>query len=349
MRTILFSTTVLCATAGVAAADIALTGSAEMGVSGGRASVSGTTFLDRPLQFHQDIDVTFTMSGESDNGIVFGAAIDLDEDAEAVGEDDGGVTVFIQSGNSAFFLGDTDGALDAALTEAGNILNPGSINDESTSHWGYRGSYLDGTHDGQIARFSYTFDSFTGQLSVEMDDDPAGGTSDPIYGIGLSYERDYDNLNIRAGIGYQGRSEISAQTFEFDGSNLYGQVFIDAEEFGGSLAAVWTLQGSAIDSIGVGVQATRIVGFPFEAYHHAIGFGLTSGDFSFHANYGQFEVDLFGFPGTFFDVQGYGLSAGYDLGGGASLLAGYSSSESDIGAGPFVDIEQYSFGLSFSF
>ncbi|WP_341862949.1 porin [Gymnodinialimonas sp. 57CJ19] len=313
---------------------------------------AGNPFRILEDQFFQDIDVTFTLSGEADNGLVFGATVDLDEVAGGAGgdtDDDFGYSVFISGGNATLTLGDTDGALDAALTEAGDILNPGSINDDSTSHWGYRGSYLDGTHDGQIARFSYAYDAFTGHLSVEMDDDDSGGMLDPVYAVGLSYERDYGNLNIRAGVGYQGESDYFVQNFEFVGSPFWTVGFLDSAEFGGSLSAIWTLQGSAVDTIGIGVQATRITGFPLEAYHHAIGFGLTSGPYSLHANYGIFDAELAALANDFFRSTGLGVSAGYDLGGGASVLAGYNSSTSELFGNPFVDIQQYSLGFSFSF
>ena len=70
MKKILFATTALVATAGVASAEIALTGMAEMGIYDNG---------NDDTQFFTDIDVTFTMSGEADNGLTFGANVDLDE------------------------------------------------------------------------------------------------------------------------------------------------------------------------------------------------------------------------------------------------------------------------------
>ena len=57
MKHILMATTALVTTAGIASADITLSGWAEMGMVGGNG---GET------EFHQDIDVTFKMSGETD-------------------------------------------------------------------------------------------------------------------------------------------------------------------------------------------------------------------------------------------------------------------------------------------
>ena len=149
--------------------------------------------------------------------------------------------------------------------------------------------------------------------------------------------------------GYQGETEFLVQRYEFDGALVFAVPAIRASEFGGSLAAVWTLQGNALDTFGVGVQATRISGDFYDGEHHAIGFGLTSGPYSLHANYGVVEFDQNALPVTFFRAAGLGVSAGYDLGGGASVLAGYSTSTSEVVGNPYYDIRQYSLGMNFSF
>ena len=71
MKKILIASTALVATAGIAAADIAITGYAEMGMADLGDAVG--------VQMHSDMDVTFKLSGASDNGLTFGASIDLDE------------------------------------------------------------------------------------------------------------------------------------------------------------------------------------------------------------------------------------------------------------------------------
>ena len=122
MKKVLLATSALVASAGIASAQgVELSGHAEMGIIGGSAIET---------QFHTDIDVTFTMSGETDNGLTFGASIDLDESdgsgtgATAVGASaafgnttQGGETVFISGSFGTLTMGDTDGAFDWALTE----------------------------------------------------------------------------------------------------------------------------------------------------------------------------------------------------------------------------------------
>jgi hypothetical protein len=155
MKKVLFATTALVATAGVASADIALSGSAQMGIQGGNNTANDTT------QFVQDIDITFTMSGTADNGTTFGAAIDLDENAAGVNQDDAGVAIFISGDLGTLTLGDTDGALDWAMQEV-DFNGAASINDDHTTHAGFNGNGgLDGHYDGQILRYDYSFGDFS--------------------------------------------------------------------------------------------------------------------------------------------------------------------------------------------
>jgi outer membrane protein OmpU len=57
------------------------------------------------------------MSGTADNGTTFGAAIDLDENAAGVNQNDAGVAIFISGDLGTLTMGDTDGALDWAMQE----------------------------------------------------------------------------------------------------------------------------------------------------------------------------------------------------------------------------------------
>jgi outer membrane protein OmpU len=211
MKKVLFATTALVATAGVASADIALSGSAQMGIQGGNNTANDTT------QFVQDIDITFTMSGTADNGTTFGAAIDLDENAAGVNQDDAGVAIFISGDLGTLTLGDTDGALDWAMQEV-DFNGAASINDDHTTHAGFNGNGgLDGHWDGQILRYDYSFGDFSFAVSVEQDDNQtamgdalgvglvqvAAVDGDPVWGIGAKYSGMFAGGTFGVGIGYQ--------------------------------------------------------------------------------------------------------------------------------------------------
>jgi hypothetical protein len=67
-------------------------------------------------------------------------------------------------------MGDTDGALDWAMGQVN--FGAGSIADNETVHAGFRGAYLDGSEDGQILRYDYSFGEFGVAFSIEAQDDP---------------------------------------------------------------------------------------------------------------------------------------------------------------------------------
>ncbi|WP_420326813.1 porin [Mameliella sp.] len=319
MKKILFATTALVATAGVAAAEVSLTGFAEMGVVDGDHLSTA--------QFHTDIDVTFTLSGEADNGLTFGATIDLDEELGFSAFNGGPEAVFIAYGGARLTMGDTDGALDWALTEVGI---GGALADDHTTHAGFNfNSGLDGTFDGQIARFDYAFDSFAVAISAEIDD---SGTFDPVWGIGFKYTGELAGLDLGVGLGYQ--------TVDLGADIDVVGLSVDTTFDNGLQAIVnyskWDIAGTDVD-------------------HWGLGLGYTMNALTLSANYGEYS-----FPGSAKD-SGFGLAANYDLGGGLVVQFGYGSSDIDVGPSTFGigggnfagmaagDYDQYSLGLAMSF
>ena len=75
MKKVLFATTALIATAGVASADITLSGSAAMGLKYVEDGAANNNAND--TVFDSEIDFTISASGTSDNGIAFGASMDF--------------------------------------------------------------------------------------------------------------------------------------------------------------------------------------------------------------------------------------------------------------------------------
>lgn len=321
MKKVLFATTALVATAGVAAAEVSLSGYAEMGVAGGdaqsaagvRPSFSGET------QFHSDIDVTFSLSGETDNGLTFGATIDLDEEGGFGSYNGGPEAVFISGAFGTLTLGDTDGAFDWALQEVGIGT---SLGDEHTTHAGFNfNSGFDGTYDGQILRYDNTFGDFGVALSAEVDDTGVGSTA---WGIGAKYNAALGGVDLGVGLGYQDSGDAS-------GSNVWG-ISVDAK-FGGGFRGIVSYSdgdtgaGNGIAHDGVDTTSTNI------------GLGYTTGALTVTANYGEYD-------NAGVTQDGYGLGVNYDLGGGAVIMAGYGSDGDATLAG---DQAMWSIGLGLSF
>lgn len=319
MKKVLFASTALVAFAGAAAADVTLSGSAEMGIM-------DTNAVGTDVQFVQDIDVTFTMSGETDGGLSFGAAVDLDESAGNVGADDAGVAVFISGDFGTLTMGDTDGAADWAMTEV--ALAGGSLNDNETGHAGYNGNAgLDGTFDGQVLRYDYSFGSFGVAVSAEISDNDASNaqvattaTNSDVLGIGFKYDLDLGGTTIALGLGHQTAS-INNVDRDFTGISAKAG-------FGGGFSAA------------INYSVLSVAGVANDVKHMGVGVGYTNGPIAVGLNYGEYDR---GSAAT--DSDGYGLAVAYDLGGGASVKFGYGSGST----GTAASVNAWSLGVAMSF
>ena len=305
MKKVLFATTALVASAGIAAADVKLSGFAEMGVIGGDSYET---------QFHVDLDVKFALSGETDNGLAFGATIDLDElDGFTPGDirsTSGFHSVWISGGWGKLTMGDTDGGFDWAMKEA--II--GDTIDDTHEHAGYSGNGgLDGDYDGVVARYENSFDAFAFALSVEIDDTgslgtdiaPVGPFGDPIFGAGIKYSADLGGATLGFGLGYQSG----------DTDSIVG-VSVDVATDSGISAIV---NYSDLDTKGE---------------HTGLAIGYSMDALEVGVNWGQYETTA----GV--KTDGVGLAVNYSLGGGATVQLGYASDDVE---------DAYSLGLAMNF
>jgi len=337
MKKILLTTTALVGFAGAAAADVAISGYAEMGINGGTGQVA---------EFHQDIDVTFAMSGETDGGLSFGASVDIDETlAGTTTDDDHGTVVNISGGFGNLTMGDTDGAMDWAMQEA-NIGNAGSIGDDETAHIGFLGSYLDGQYDGQVVRYDNTFGAFGVAISVEADDDGGvggnpGNYRDTGYAIGLKYSIALGAGSVDLGLGYQSvdgfalKPEVGPVSVDLAAEGATAVGISISSTFDNGLSAALTYTAFDLDT----VAAT---GDDEDVSHIGVGLGYTTGAITVSANYGTWDL------GDDASASGFGLAAAYDLGGGASMHFGYGNSTIDDGTND-ESADSFSLGLALSF
>jgi len=316
MKKLLLATTMLAGTAGFAAAEVAVTGYAEMGIWSNSVG---------DIAFWQDVEVTFTMSGTTDGGLEFGAAIDLDETNVAL-NDDSGTTVYISGSFGKLTMGDTDGAIDWALQDAAALT---SIADDHTTHVAWFGATgLDGQGDGQVARYENTFGAVSFAISAEQEDDGAAGGADDIWGVGVKYTADLGGTALNLGLAYQAGNGDNA----FDAT---ADVNVDAigVSVGAELASGFSASLGYIQYDFEPAAATDID-------HMGLGLTYTTGALSMHANYGVYS------PSVGADVDSFGVAVNYDLGGGAVVMAGYGSDVDAVTAG---DQDQWSIGLGMSF
>ncbi|MBE9636145.1 porin [Salipiger mangrovisoli] len=349
MKKILFASTALVATAGIASAEVTLSGYAEMGIynPGKYADVKNDE-----VQFFTDVDLTFTMSGEADNGLVFGANIDLDEAQKPFTNpwQQGGEALFVSYGGATLTMGDTDSSYDKVVPEM-NLGGAGSLADDETIHAGfnaggdYDGGALNGA-DGQIARFDYAFEGITfsasamqvqngskpeevvksttstsvadlttGVVTTTSTDNFYADTGETVWSAGVAYKGEFSGLDLNAGVGY-----------------------ITLDEF----AEVWGLGVTAGFAGGFEVGATysdiNFEDSDADGEHWGVGFGYSMNALSLGVNYGEWS-----FEGA--DRSGYGIAVNYDLGGGLVAQAGYGNSEYE----DQEDDDTFSIGLAMSF
>ncbi|MCB6177782.1 porin [Rhodobacter sp. Har01] len=308
MKKLLLATTFLAGSAGLAAAEVALSGSAEMGIWSNELG---------DIAFWQEVEVKFTMSGTTDGGLEFGAVVDLDE-AELTrgdGSDDDGTTVYVKGAFGNLTMGDTDGALDWAVQDAGSLT---SIADDHTTHIAYfnANAYDPGPGDGQIVRYDNTFGAIGFAISAEQGDDGIGAVDD-IIGVGVKYTADLGGTALNLGLGYQDAGNNGSVIGVSAGAELAGG-------FSGMIGYLAYDNDAALRDT-----------------HLGVGLTYTTGALSVHANYGDLE-DTAGVS-----VDSFGVAVNYDLGGGAAVQFGYGS-DVDID-GVAGSGEQWSLGLGMSF
>jgi outer membrane protein OmpU len=323
MKNILLATTVLVATVGIAAAEVTLSGDARMGVVYNDAGDSKIDFTSRAR-------VTFTLSGETDNGLSFGASFkageagsnfDLRDDQNRgigdpafdistativnPGADNGGLgSVFIAGSFGKLSMGDVDSAADAAVGNVNcialKICGIEEINKQGAAS----------TVNDPVALYEYSTGGLTFFLSMAdgqrlglaetTADDPATEEDESVVeltrtefdsaGVGVKYATDA----FAVGLGYE---------YLDDGINDGDQISISGSTtFAGvSLKAVYAMTDG------------KVADEDFEDDNWAISAGYT---------FDAVDVSAFYRDGDSFDDAAFGLGASYDMGGGASLVGG---------------------------
>lgn len=125
MKKVLLATSILAASAGFAAAEVAVSGSARMGL-----------FYDGDdAYFSSRVRITFTASGETDGGLSFGASVRADQSGQGGGapnlENDDS-TVYISGAFGKLTFGDVDSAANSLVGDVSAVgfTGLGSANEQ---------------------------------------------------------------------------------------------------------------------------------------------------------------------------------------------------------------------------
>jgi outer membrane protein OmpU len=334
MKKVLLASTALVLSAGVAAADMTVSGDGRMGIINNFDPDNTITFTSR-------FRAIFTGSGETDGGLSFGGTIRADN-AGGITVDDisgdgveasdlvpgGGAagvagSVFISGDFGTLSMGDVSGAPEAAVGDVSGVglTGLGDLNEMT---------YLSNATAGSrsAARYDYSFGDFGFHVSA---DNPvaypttAGGdlrTENQTYGVAVTYSGDW----FSAGLGYETRDGTRGTSTSANGirdlaptgEHIIGGVSVD---FAGA-----TLKGI------YGQADLDQVGGTLDQYGVSIDYTFDAATLTAFYVGGDEELK----------EEGYGLGVSYDLGGGASVKGGYVKSETR-------DEDAFDFGVSMRF
>ncbi len=179
MKKILLATSALVATAGVAAADVDVSGTARMGL----VYTSNPVGAAKKVQFENRVRIWFNASGETDGGLGWGAKVRIQRNNQGGGAVNNNA-VWISGGWGKLTFGDVDSG-DKAIV--GQIAGVGYTGLGDLNEVVYKAD------NPAAALYEYSAGGFKAALSSSA---PTNNTS---YGIGLGYEA--DNWSIAIGYG----------------------------------------------------------------------------------------------------------------------------------------------------
>ena len=171
MKKILLATTVLAMTASVAAAEVAVSGSARMGIVN-----DGTD-----TQFSSRVRIVFTGSGTTDGGLSFGAEMRADQNGgNTDGTNNGDSTVYISGAFGKLTMGDVAGG--AADNLVGQVSGVGYTNLGDLNEIGFLGG------DATAARYNYTSGALEFALGIgQLANEGVVDAQDGAYSVAVKY------------------------------------------------------------------------------------------------------------------------------------------------------------------
>ena len=309
MKKVLFATTALVMTAGVAAAEVSLSGDGRMGI----------VYNGADWNFSSRARVTFTLSGTTDNGIEFGGSFRADQAGDSVVNNGAAYgsegSVYVSGAFGKIEMGDAVSAPEALfgdLPEVGytDLTSAGGLENDIPY---LTGDGVTTLADNPVVLYTYS----TGPISIaaSMSDGKLGSVNDQQeYAVAGAYT--YENYTV--GFGYEMLEDVG------------GVAGVDYTQ--GELAGVATFGDTS-------VKAYFAKGGKQNPVDQAFGLGVTS-KFGATTVLGYVQKAEFTAGG---DVTWYGLGASYDLGGGASIVGGISDDDL-VGTDPTADL-----GVKFKF
>jgi outer membrane protein OmpU len=261
MKKILLATTVLAATAGVAAADVAVSGVGRMGI----ASVAGGDAM-----FSSRIRIIFAATGETDNGLSFGASVRNDQ--SGVGNTaNGDSTVFISGAFGKITMGDVSGAPDAIVGQVSGVGLTSLTTLNEISNLGNTKTAALYTYSAGALTFGLGFGQPTGADKAVS---AAVAYATDMYSVSLGYE----DTTAQKRVVIAGSTTFSGVTLKARIANNDALVAGNTKNTAYALSADYAMNGvnlTAFFSEGAGYRAAEFDGV--EAYGLGASYDLGGG------------------------------------------------------------------------
>jgi len=349
MKKVLFASTATAALAfgGMASAQgIALFGDARLGLGYNINNGGGATGDDETRAISR-VRFGVNMTGETDAGITFGATIRADNAEGGQGGSNGQTAgnVFVSGQFGTLTFGDTSGADEnwvgdipgnLSLTGLGDLQDTPFISNGGNFGTDVSNDFAANPEARPTIRYDFDLAGFGVSLSSNRD------LTD--IGVGAGYSADFGGGSWGLGVGYYdydaftlfGEPGTDTVCVSDDGATITGgdcAAGVDGQEFVVPTAAIdedvssgtqWSvgLTGD-YEAFGVGVTYSNAEADDADTAFQTLGIGATAGFDLFTVgaywhNILSAEGQLEGFDGQ----SSYGLTAEYDLGGGAVLAGG---------------------------
>ncbi|MCC5961225.1 MAG: porin [Rhodobacteraceae bacterium] len=329
MKKLLLASTALVMTAGAAAAQVNMSGSARMGIAyDNRAGDNNAAANSAKLQFTSRIRVNFTMSGETDTGLAFGASIRGDQfgAGNAGNTTMTGGSVFIDGEFGRLTFGDVAGAARATVGDVDGVglTGVGDLNEATYLDRVFSAGGATGINRRTSVLYAYSIDAFTFRASVgqQRRQDNSGfdvvnnvavsrpateNFKDSLYALGVSYSMD----GLKLSAGYEaGKASYNDLADPSNNTKLSASHIV--------IGAEYEMEGFTIKAVAgrVGGDLGTILGGLTNLSRSHYGLSV-SGEFD------ATTVTAFA-RRTIQSSTNYGIGASYDLGGGATLVGGIS-------------------------
>ncbi|MCV2445947.1 porin [Paracoccus sp. DMF] len=333
MKKVLFATTALVMTAGVAAAEVAVSGDGRMGM----------IYDGNDAQFSSRARVTFTLTGESDAGLSFGGAFRVDQESDYTAGYAGSErsaargtagAVWISGTYGKLSMGDVVGAAEAAI---GDLPEVGYTDGEfggDIEEINYLVGDGENEDQGPTILYEYTVNNISFFASA------TDGSNNSTYGVAGSDEGEdvpSDSVAYSLAVKYEGSNWWAALSYSeadvYDLDPTSTSVTASASELalaGGAsfnnfsvMATYLKYDDRFVSGPVLGDDEFIVGGFAVDAtLEETIGLGATyqMDAILVEGFYRKDKYDLIGGGSESYDS--FGIGADYDLGGGAVLAGG---------------------------